>query len=62
LRWRAGLAAGDTLAEIAANGGVAISTVRAQLRRVLEKTGCTGQAEVVSLLASVTLVRNPATN
>jgi DNA-binding CsgD family transcriptional regulator len=56
-----GLAAGETLEEIAANGGVAISTVRSQLRQVLDKTGCTRQAEVVSLLASVTLDRG-ATN
>ena len=52
-----GLAAGETLEEIAANGGVAISTVRSQLRQVLEKTGCTRQAEVVSLLANVSLDR-----
>ena len=57
-----GLAAGDTLEEIATNGGVAMSTVRSQLRQVLEKTGCTRQAEVVSLLANITLDRNPATN
>lgn len=55
-----GLAAGDTLEEIAANGGVAISTVRSQLRQVLDKTGCTRQAEVVSLLANVTLDRGAA--
>ena len=52
-----GLAIGDTLDEIAAKGGVAISTVRSQLRQVLEKTGCTRQAELVSLLANVTLDR-----
>ncbi len=57
-----GLAAGETLEEIAANGGVAISTVRSQLRQVLEKTGCTRQAEVVSLLANVTLDRSAAKN
>ena len=57
-----GLAAGETLEEIAANGGVAITTVRSQLRQVLEKTGCTRQAELVSLLANVTLDRNPAKN
>ena len=55
-----GLAAGETLEEIAANGGVAISTVRSQLRQVLDKTGCTRQAEVVSLLANVTLDRGAA--
>ncbi|CAN7752687.1 hypothetical protein LJR220_002406 [Bradyrhizobium sp. LjRoot220] len=47
-----GLAAGNALEEIAADGGVAMSTVRSQLRQVLEKTGCSRQAEVVSLLAS----------
>lgn len=54
------LASGETLEEIAASGSVAISTVRSQLRQVLEKTGCTRQAEVVSLLASVTLDRSAA--
>ena len=57
-----GLAVGETLEEIASTGGVAISTVRSQLRQVLEKTGCTRQAEVVSLLASVTLDRGTAKN
>ena len=57
-----GLAAGETLEEIAANGGVAMSTVRSQLRQVLEKTGCTRQAEVVSLLANVALDRSAAKN
>lgn len=57
-----GLAAGATLDEIAASGGVAITTVRSQLRQVLEKTGCTRQAEVVSLLANVTLDRSTTKN
>lgn len=56
------LASGASLEEIAAGGGVAISTVRSQLRQVLEKTGCARQAEVVSLLASVTLNRGAAKN
>ena len=50
-----GLALGRTPEEIAAEGGVAISTVRSQLRRVLEKTGCSRQAEVAALLAGVSL-------
>lgn len=50
-----GLALGRTLEEIAADGGVAITTVRSQLRRVLEKTGCSRQAEVAALLAGVSL-------
>ncbi|MGZ3298156.1 MAG: helix-turn-helix transcriptional regulator [Asticcacaulis sp.] len=51
------LATGETLDEIAADGGVAISTVRSQLRQVMEKTGCTRQAEVVALLANLALAR-----
>ncbi len=51
------LAVGETLDEIASTGGVAMSTVRSQLRQVLEKTGCTRQAEVVALLANVALNR-----
>jgi DNA-binding CsgD family transcriptional regulator len=57
-----GLAIGETLEEIAATGGVAISTVRTQLRLVMEKTGCTRQAEVVALLANLTLDRGNTTN
>jgi DNA-binding CsgD family transcriptional regulator len=53
-----GLAAGETLDEIASTGGVAISTVRSQLRLVLQKTGCARQAELVALLANVTLDRS----
>ena len=50
-----GLATGKSLEAIAAEGDVAITTVRSQLRRVLEKTGCTRQAEVAALLASVAI-------
>lgn len=50
-----GVAGGQTLDEIARTGEVSIATVRTQLRRVLEKTGCARQAEVAALLASVTL-------
>jgi DNA-binding CsgD family transcriptional regulator len=57
-----GLAIGETLEEIAATGGVAISTVRSQLRLVMEKTGCTRQAEVVALLANLTLDRGNTAN
>jgi DNA-binding CsgD family transcriptional regulator len=52
-RVASGLAAGRTLEEIAADGGVSITTVRTQLRRVLEKTGCARQAEVAALLAGL---------
>ena len=57
-----GLVVGETLEQIAASGGVAISTVRSQVRQVLEKTGCARQAEVVSLLANVALDRSTASN
>lgn len=52
-----GLAAGETLEDIASAGGVAMSTVRSQLRAVLQKTGCSRQAELVALLANVILDR-----
>lgn len=48
-----GIAAGETPEAIAAEGDVAISTVRTQLRRVLEKTGCSRQADLASLLARI---------
>lgn len=48
-----GIAAGKTLEDLAAAGDVSINTVRNQLRRVLEKTGCTRQAELAALLSSV---------
>ena len=53
-----GLAVGKTAEEIAAEGDVAITTVRSQVRRVLEKTGCTRQAEVTALLAGLALGPN----
>ena len=49
------LASGDSLDDIAAHGGVSRNTVRTQLRQVLEKIGCTRQAEVVALLSNLTL-------
>lgn len=48
-----GIAGGETPEAIAAAGDVAISTVRSQLSRVLEKTGCTRQADLASLLARI---------
>lgn len=53
-----GIAGGRTMEDIAAQGGVAMTTVRSQLRRVLEKTGCTRQAEVAALLARLTVGPN----
>lgn len=48
-----GIAAGDTPEVIASDGDVAISTVRTQLRRVLEKTGCARQADLAALLSRI---------
>lgn len=50
-----GLATGRTVEEIAEDGDVALTTVRSQIRRVLEKTGCTRQAEVAALLAGLAI-------
>lgn len=50
-----GIAMGRTLEDIADEGRVAVTTVRSQLRRVLEKTGCARQAEVAALLANVSI-------
>jgi DNA-binding CsgD family transcriptional regulator len=56
------LSAGETLDDIAETGGVSRNTVRTQLRGVMEKTGCTRQAELVSLLANLSLSRDDAMN
>lgn len=53
-----GLAVGKTAEEIAEEGDVAITTVRSQVRRVLEKTGCSRQAEVAALLAGLAIGPN----
>jgi DNA-binding CsgD family transcriptional regulator len=52
-----GLASGKTTEEIASDSGVALSTVRTQVRSVLEKTGCARQVDVVSLLSGIMLHR-----
>jgi DNA-binding CsgD family transcriptional regulator len=48
-----GLASGKTVDDISSDGGVSPNTVRTQVRRVLEKTGCGRQAEVVALLTAI---------
>lgn len=48
-----GIASGKSLEDLAQAGEVSINTVRNQLRRVLEKTGCARQAELAALLSSV---------
>jgi DNA-binding CsgD family transcriptional regulator/PAS domain-containing protein len=44
---------GTSISEFALQRGVRVSTVRSQLRSVLEKTGCATQAAVVNLARSV---------
>jgi len=53
-----GLVAGQSAARIAGEGGVALATVRSQVRGVLEKTGCTRQAELVALLGGIAVPGN----
>ena len=52
-----GLAGGRTVDELAGDGDVSVNTVRAQVRGVLEKTGCHRQTDVVALLAGISAVR-----
>ena len=52
-----GLASGQTVDELALHGGVSPNTVRAQVRGVLEKTGCERQTDVVALLGGLSAVR-----
>jgi DNA-binding CsgD family transcriptional regulator len=51
------LASGRTLKDIATDGRVSPETVHTQLGRVLEKTGCKRQADVVALLTGIALPR-----
>jgi len=51
------LASGKTLADIASAGGVSRETIRTQLGRVMEKTGCNRQADVVALLTGISPAR-----
>ncbi len=51
-----GLAGGRTVDDIARDGGVSANTVRAQVRGILEKTGCGRQADVVALLTTISAV------
>lgn len=50
-----GLASGQTVEDIACSDGVSSNTVRSQVRRVLEKTGCGRQTDVVALLTAIAL-------
>lgn len=50
-----GLASGKTVDDLASESGTSINTVRTLLSRVMNKTGCNRQAEIVSLLAGVSV-------
>jgi DNA-binding CsgD family transcriptional regulator len=52
------LTAGQSVAEIASAGGVSQNTVRTQVRRVLEKTGCHRQSDVIALLKGIAVRQN----
>jgi DNA-binding CsgD family transcriptional regulator len=47
------LTTGETIETIASNTGVSRNTVRTQVQGVLQKTGCSRQAEVVALLSGI---------
>ena len=49
------LGAGVSVEQIADNGGVSVNTVRTQVRKIIEKTGCSRMPEVVSLISNLTL-------
>jgi len=50
-----GLVNGGTLAALAPQFGVEVSTLRVQLKSVFAKTGLSSQQDLVALLSSVTL-------
>jgi len=52
-----GLASGKTVEAIAADGGNTQNTIRWHLKRVLEKTGCNRQVDVVALLTTISSVQ-----
>ncbi|MCW2274719.1 hypothetical protein GJ654_11775 [Rhodoblastus acidophilus] len=57
-----GLAQGQTVDDMATKSGVSANTVRSHVRAVLEKTGCSRQADVVRLLVGLTLGRADSMN
>ena len=48
-----GLANGKTVDDIATDSAVTVNTVRAQVRGVLEKTGCARQVDIVAMLTAI---------
>jgi DNA-binding NarL/FixJ family response regulator len=51
------IAQGESVEVIASANEVSVNTIRAQVRSVLEKTGCHRQAEVASLLGGLSVIR-----
>jgi DNA-binding CsgD family transcriptional regulator len=51
------LAAGETVEAIASTRGVSQNTIRAQIRRVLGKTGCPRQVDIITLLTAISPAR-----
>ncbi len=51
------LTAGASVEQIAEQQGVSINTIRTHLRKILEKSGCSRQPELVALLSSITFQR-----
>jgi DNA-binding CsgD family transcriptional regulator len=56
-----GLATGKVVEEIAGDSGVSPSTVRSQVRAVLQKTGCERQTDVVALMGGLSVTREATT-
>ena len=52
------LAGGKTIQEIAIQGHVSPNTIRSQISRVMEKTGCNRQANIVALLTGISPIRS----
>jgi len=52
------LTTGETVDAIASNTGVSLNTIRSHLQGVLQKTGCSRQAEVVALLSGIAIRRD----
>lgn len=51
------LASGETVNDLASRRGLSQSTVKTHVRRILEKTGCNRQTDVVALLTAISATR-----
>jgi DNA-binding CsgD family transcriptional regulator len=52
------IAQGETVEDIALTNDVSVNTIRAQVRSVLDKTGCKRQIEVATLLSGISVIRD----